>query len=84
MGTKFGISAASSSEVSDERAKLAKLSLNFRKSSKPRIFLELSMGDPDSRLFLFVISFTLCYAYRTVGRETKEISSHLALHFRVK
>ena len=36
--TKFGSKAASSSEVSDERA-LAKLNLNFRKSSRSPIFV---------------------------------------------
>ena len=37
MRTKFYIKAASSSEVSDEMA-LAKLSRNFRISSRPPIF----------------------------------------------
>ena len=42
-GAKFDIKAASSSEVSDERA-LAKLSMNFIKSAKPFV-RKFSVGN---------------------------------------
>ena len=47
MGQKFGMKAASSSEISDEKA-LAKVSLNFR----PSIFVRNPRwaGQPNSRL----------------------------------
>ena len=54
--TKFGIKAASPSEVSDEKA-LAKLSVNFSKSSRIPIFVRnLRWASPTraSPVFLYI------------------------------
>ena len=53
MRTKFYIKAASSSEVSDEMA-LAKLNLNFRKGSKPPIFLRNPGWASPTRTYLSI------------------------------
>lgn len=50
MGGKFDIKAASSREVSDERT-LAKLSLNFRKSSRSPILYGTLGGRAETSVF---------------------------------
>ena len=74
---KFGIKAASSCEISDERA-LAKLSLNFRKCSRPPIVYR-TFGE-QTRLALVFFFVALCCISHTEA-QTERTYCQDTLHF---